>query len=100
MDYLAPSSDLAENGDQTDAVPESGSPLPVYRAPHYTPARTQLLLQRLEPYRLSMAELVMILNLRPLVPSFLDAVIEEFDQRFSAEQQTEILEIIEDVIGR
>ena len=42
----------------------------------------------------------MILNLRPQDQSLLDCVVEECDERFSAEQQEEILRIVGDVLGR
>ena len=41
----------------------------------------------------------MILNLRPTEMVLLDTIIEECDQRFSAEQQEAILGIVREVIG-
>lgn len=41
----------------------------------------------------------MILNLRPRDLGFLDCVIEECDERFSAEQQEGILRVVEGVWG-
>lgn len=44
--------------------------------------------------------MLIILNLRPLDLGLLDCVIEECDERFSAEQQEEILGVIGEVLGR
>ena len=41
----------------------------------------------------------MIVNLRPQDIGLLDCVIEECDERFSQEEQLQILEIIRDVLG-
>ena len=42
----------------------------------------------------------MIINLRPLDLTLLDCIIEECDERFSSEQQEEILRIVGDVLGK
>ena len=42
----------------------------------------------------------MIANLRPENLGLLDCVVEECDERFTAEQQGEIVRIIGDVLGR
>lgn len=42
----------------------------------------------------------MIVNLRPENLGLLDCVVEECDERFTAEQQDEIVRIIGDVLGR
>lgn len=42
----------------------------------------------------------MILNLRPEELGLLDCVIEECDERFTAEQQEDILEVIGACLGR
>lgn len=42
----------------------------------------------------------MIVNLRPEILGLLDCVVEECDERFTAEQQDEIVRIIGDVLGR
>ena len=41
----------------------------------------------------------MILNLRPQSLEFLDCIIEELDTRLDADQQTEILTIIGEILG-
>ena len=41
----------------------------------------------------------MIVNLRPENLGLLDCVVEECDERFTAEQQAEIVHIIGDVLG-
>lgn len=42
----------------------------------------------------------MIVNLRPGNLGLLDCVVEECDERFSTEQQDEIVRIVGDVLGR
>lgn len=42
----------------------------------------------------------MIANLRPESLGLLDCVVEECDERFSAERQDEIVRIVGDVLGR
>ncbi len=42
----------------------------------------------------------MILNLRPTNTPILNAVIEDMEDRFSAEQQQEILDIITEILGQ
>lgn len=42
----------------------------------------------------------MIVNLKPENLGLLDCVVEECDERFSIEQQDEIVKIIGDVLGR
>ena len=42
----------------------------------------------------------MIVNLRPDTLGLLDCVVEECDERFTAEQQDEIVAIIGNVLGR
>ena len=58
------------------------------------------LMQRLKPYDLTKGELLMVLNLRPSDLGFLDCVIEECDERFTGEQQVEILAVIAEVLGQ
>lgn len=42
----------------------------------------------------------MIVNLRPGNLGLLDCVVEECDERFSSEQQDEIVRVVGDVLGR
>jgi hypothetical protein len=58
------------------------------------------LFQRLAPYNLTKAEMMMIVNLRPHNAILLDCVVEECDERFSEEAQIRILGIVEEVLGR
>lgn len=58
------------------------------------------LLERLSPYELSKGEVVMILNLRPASVAALNTVIEEMSERFSDEQQEEMVNIILAVLGQ
>ncbi|MCJ1305089.1 hypothetical protein MMC08_007903 [Hypocenomyce scalaris] len=73
-------------------------PLPPY-ATDYDTSTIKILLTRLKPYDLTKAELLMILNLRPMDMGLLDCVIEECDMRFSAEEQEEILGVVGEVLG-
>ena len=54
----------------------------------------------LQPYDLTKAELLMILNLRPDSVGVLDTIIEEMDARFTDDQHMKILELVADVLGR
>ena len=56
-------------------------------------------MQRLKPYDLTKGELLMVLNLRPSDLGFLDCVVEECDERFTGEQQQEIIGVIAEVLG-
>ena len=56
-------------------------------------------MMRLERFKFTKAELIMILNLRPQRPVFLDCIIEECDARLSQSQQEEVLQIIAEHLG-
>ena len=56
-------------------------------------------MQRLERFKLTKAELLMVLNLRPRDPGLLDAVVEECDDRFGPDEQEEMLKIIGEELG-
>ncbi|KAK1247058.1 hypothetical protein MKX08_000860 [Trichoderma sp. CBMAI-0020] len=76
-------------------------PNPLSQKPSaYTPNCISQLLERLSPYELSKGEVVMILNLRPASVAALNTVIEEMAERFSDEQQEEIVNIILEVLGQ
>ncbi|KAL7810973.1 RNA polymerase Rpb4 domain-containing protein [Trichoderma aethiopicum] len=76
-------------------------PNPLSQKPStYTPDCISRLLERLSPYELSKGEVVMILNLRPASVAALNTVIEEMAERFSDEQQEEMVAIISDVLGQ
>lgn len=55
---------------------------------------------RLSKYNLTKSEILMIFNLRPKDAMALDVIVEEADERFSEEDQEEILKAIGDVLGR
>ncbi|KAL6906653.1 RNA polymerase Rpb4 domain-containing protein [Trichoderma evansii] len=77
------------------------SPNPLSQKPStYTPNCISQLLERLSPYELSKGEVVMILNLRPASVAALNTVIEEMAERFSDEQQEEMVNIILEVLGQ
>ncbi|KAL6854131.1 RNA polymerase Rpb4 domain-containing protein [Trichoderma novae-zelandiae] len=76
-------------------------PNPLSQKPSpYTPDCISRLLERLSPYELSKGEVVMILNLRPATVAALNTVIEEMGERFSDEQQEEMVAIISEVLGQ
>jgi hypothetical protein len=66
----------------------------------YNENTIKTLIERLRPYSLAKAELLMIMNLRPANVSNLNTMIEEMEDRFSDEQQEEIVAVIGDVLGR
>jgi hypothetical protein len=78
---------------------EAPSPLGSKPFP-YNENSIKTLVERLRPYSLATAELLMIMNLRPANVSNLNTVVEEMTDRFSDEQQEEIVAIIGDVLGR
>lgn len=45
------------------------------------------------------SEVLMICNLRPGEQTLLDCVVEECDERFSSQQQEEILGVVRDALG-
>ncbi|KJZ80188.1 hypothetical protein HIM_00038 [Hirsutella minnesotensis 3608] len=65
----------------------------------YSPRCITQLLERLRPFELSKGEVVMILNLRPADVVALNTIIEEMVERFSDEQQQEMVDIIAQVLG-
>ncbi|KAL7944647.1 RNA polymerase Rpb4 domain-containing protein [Trichoderma barbatum] len=76
-------------------------PNPLSQKPStYAPDCISQLLERLSPYELSKGEVVMILNLRPASVAALNTVIEEMGERFSEEQQEEMVTIILEVLGQ
>ncbi|KAL3960359.1 RNA polymerase III, subunit C17 [Purpureocillium lilacinum] len=66
----------------------------------YTPESIAQLLERLRPFDLSKGEVVMILNVRPASVIGLNTVVEEMSERFTDEQQLEMVYIIADVLGK
>ena len=57
------------------------------------------LVRRLRPYHLAKGELVMILNLRPTNVPTLNAVLEDMEDRFTPEQQEDIVAGVAEVLG-
>ncbi|PKS09750.1 hypothetical protein jhhlp_004371 [Lomentospora prolificans] len=66
----------------------------------YTPECVSTLLERLRPYDLSKAEVIMLFNLRPQSVANLNTSIEELEDRFTLEQQEAIIEVVVDVLGQ
>jgi len=66
----------------------------------YSAASFHALLTRLSKYNLTKSEVLMIFNLRPKDAMGLDVIVEEADDRFSEEEQEEILNAVGDVLGR
>lgn len=54
----------------------------------------------LQPFDLTKAELLMILNLRPQSVGVLDTIVEEMESRFDDSEQERILAIVGEVLGR
>ncbi|KFA67108.1 hypothetical protein S40285_02969 [Stachybotrys chlorohalonatus IBT 40285] len=79
---------------RTEPGPLSQEPIP------YNPESIPTLLERLSPYDLSKGEVVMIINLRPASIAALNAIVEEMSDRFSDEQQEELIGIIAEVLGQ
>ncbi|KAJ4190642.1 hypothetical protein NW767_011263 [Fusarium falciforme] len=73
--------------------PLSEDPIP------YTEGCITLLLERLRPFNLAKSEVIMIINLRPSTPPVLGSALEDMYERFTAEQQEEMVTIIAEVLG-
>lgn len=74
--------------------PMSQKPIP------YKASSIPSLLERLRPYDLSKGEVVMILNLRPASVAALNTVVEDMPERFTDEQQEELVAIIAEILGQ
>lgn len=57
------------------------------------------LVRRLKPYRLTKSEVLMLSNHRPRSEQVLEVLVEEAGIRFSGEQLTEIVGIVEEAFG-
>ncbi|KAG5944789.1 hypothetical protein E4U59_006882 [Claviceps monticola] len=79
---------------RTEPNPLSQQPLA------YTPDCIAQLLEKLRPYELSKGEVVMLLNLRPASVAGLNTIIEDMSERFSEEQQEDMVNIVTQVLGR
>jgi hypothetical protein len=71
----------------------SQKPLP------FKPSDIPVLVEKLRPYGLTKTEMIMIINLRPNNAAALNACIEEIMERFNEDQQSEILDVIAQVLG-
>lgn len=79
---------------RTAPSPLGENPIP------YTPTSIKTLLQRLRPYNLTKAEVLMIMNHRPTTVAALNTIVEELEQRFEDEaMQEEMVAIIIEVLG-
>lgn len=76
----------------------TSSPSPLHKL-IYSPNTIKTLLTRLKPYELTKAEVLMILNLRPLDDCTLNMVVEEMYSRFTPEEHQDMIEIISEVLG-
>lgn len=78
----------------------STQPSPLSQKPlTYHPACVKELIEKLQPYDLSKGEVVMILNLRPATTAALNTVLEDMTDRYTDEQQEEMVAIIAEVLG-
>ena len=91
MDYLDSRSKSANS--------EIISPVPPYVALGYNGTTIRSFVERTQSYNLTKSEVLMILNLKPTDLGLLDCIVEECDERFSGEQQEQLLQIIEEVFG-
>jgi hypothetical protein len=83
--------DTSNTGPQTPTL----TPLPPYASnAHYSAPKISGLLRALEKFKLTKAELIMMVNLRPTELGLLDAVVEELDERFDEGQQKEICALV------
>ncbi|KFY27162.1 hypothetical protein V491_01002 [Pseudogymnoascus sp. VKM F-3775] len=68
----------------------------------YNKDTIRTLLERLRPYDLTKAEIIMIMNNRPMSPAVLNILIQEFDDRFYEDVdgiRDDILNIVAEVLG-
>jgi hypothetical protein len=78
---------------------EAPSPLGSHPFP-YNENTIRLLLEKLREFKLTKAEIIMIMNLRPTKPENLNTIIEEMEYRFPEEaQQEKIVSLIAEVLG-
>lgn len=76
------------------------SPNPLSEKPiPYTEGCIATLLERLRPFNLAKSEVIMIINLRPSSPPVLGSALEDMYERFTTEQQEEMVTIIAEVLG-
>ncbi|KAI1826931.1 HRDC-like protein [Xylaria intraflava] len=78
---------------ETFPGPLSQKPLP------YDVSSIPVLLKRLHPYNITRGECIMVINMRPTTTAALNAVLEDMGQRFTEQQQEEIINIVIEVLG-
>ncbi|KAI9046772.1 hypothetical protein LZ554_009509 [Drepanopeziza brunnea f. sp. 'monogermtubi'] len=66
----------------------------------YNERTIKTLLQRLRHWDFTKGEVIMILNHRPAKPENLNTMVQEMEQRFTDEEQLEIVQIIAEVLGK
>lgn len=74
--------------------PLSQKPLP------YDTKAIPELIKRLRQYQITKGEFIMLLNVRPSNVPILNTVIEDMEDRFSEEEQQQILEIVTELLGQ
>lgn len=76
------------------------SPDPLSQKPITYDANTiGRLVERLRDFDLTKGETIMILNIRPENVAILNCIVEDAESRFNEDQQTEMLAMIEEVLG-
>lgn len=77
------------------------APSPLSQKPlTYTADGIAQIIEKLSPYELSKGEVVMILNLRPASIAALNTIIEDMPERYSDEQQEEMVNIVAEILGQ
>ena len=66
----------------------------------YAPECIAALLERLRPYDLTKAEVIMLFNHRPETIATLNTVVEDLEDRFPTEDQEALISIVVDVLGQ
>ncbi|RYP82113.1 hypothetical protein DL770_005677 [Monosporascus sp. CRB-9-2] len=69
------------------------------KPPPFDAAAIPALLQRLRVYQISKGEFIMIFNMRPTNIPTLNAVIEDMEERFTQDEQEDIVNGIAEVLG-
>ena len=77
----------------------STPPSPLARPTRYKPDVIRELFKALQPYSLTKAELLMILDLRPQSEAVLHSIVEEFDDRFDESACDRILQAVGNLLG-
>ncbi|KAI6092896.1 RNA polymerase II [Hypoxylon rubiginosum] len=76
-------------------------PGPLSQKPQpFDAAAIPVLFKKLRGYQISKGEFIMLFNVRPANVAVLNTVIEDMEERFSEENQEEILNIIAETLGQ